>query len=255
MPFTSKHVPKFSFDIKIDLEFNIAGVEEEIIDIVKDAVKYGFKFLRDNFYLAIIVPLVQGGRGWYGIKDTTCWKWINSRKGLAQLGFADARETDKLIDTYLKAWEVESIDNGMGIGFRFGDINMLRRNLRHPFAGKHNLPSDRTWFDWIYEGQHFTTEQAQFVRTGPGPGVRSSKIAGAYAGIMKRTKRKRVLKKDKETGQLVIKRQGSASRWYVPARYRLDIDYLLNRNKKKIKMEFERILSDILNLYLTKGAV
>lgn len=232
MPFKSVSKPTFNFDVKIDLEFDIQGVEYQMQQLVREGIKFAFADIKDNFFVDIIYPLIYGGRGWYGIKDTPCWQWINSRKGIAQLGFSSNLEPKKLIEVYRRAWEVTPIENGMGLSFSFGDIQQIRHALIHPQAGKLNLPSDRSWFDWIYEGQYFRTEPAKFIQLGSGKGIRSSNAAGQYAGKMSNYKK-------------------ANAKWSVPKRYRLNIDYLLDRNKEKLRASLENTISIAINDYLT----
>lgn len=232
MPKFVKTPRLFEFDASIKLEIeNLSEALAEIKSIMKEAVDHAFKKLVDNFESIIITPLIFGGKGWYGIVNTQAWKWINSPQGYGQLGFSSPGTPYQLITAYLKSWEVSYVDGGLK--FNFGDIEKIRAMTKHPYAGKGNLPSDRTWFDWIYDGQHRVTEPAKFRRTGPRKGVRSSKIAGQSAGRM-------------------IKYKKPGSLWKVKPIFKLDMDYFLDRNRNKIISTIEKFIAAEISEYIGK---
>lgn len=210
--------PKFKMDVKVTYDFPYKDFEAQVVPIVQEGLKHAMKVLKNDFFDLIIKPLVRGGAGWYSIKDTQTWKWINSKDGYGQLGFTDMNQPYKMLSIYEKTYYVNL--NEQTLEFGFGDIDALSTGLKHTAAGTGNLPADRSWFDWIYEGVHFKTEPAKFRRTGPRKGVRSSAIAGPYAGRM-------------------IKYRKAGSLWEVPPRYRLDMDKFLERNEEKIQKTIE----------------
>lgn len=222
MPTVSKP-STFSFEIKLNLSFDVEDFEQQITTIVQGGIQYAFKNLEKDFYHEIIFPLIYGGPGWYGIVDTPTWRWITSETGVAQLGFSNGLEYRKLLKAYEKSWYMNTVGSN-AIDFGFGDIEKIRSMTRHPNAGRGHLPADRSWFDWIYEGVHFKTEPAKFRRTGSKKGVRSSSAAGPFAGRM-------------------IKYRKPGSLWSVPPRYRLDMDKFIEKNADKIQRTIDEYIS------------
>lgn len=217
--------PTFSFDVKMNIEFDINQWALDVEDIMREGVKYAFNELHGAFRDIIIMPLIYGGPGWHAITNTMAWKWINSQQGYGELGFAKTTEPRKLLKAYESAWNV-SLDlnqNGGAIKFNFGDVEMLRSATRHPKAGRGHMKSDRSWLDWIYEGVHFATEPAKFRRTGSKKGIVSSNIAGPFAGRM-------------------IKYRKEGSLWSVKPLYRLDMDKFLDKNRDKLQSTIENFL-------------
>lgn len=185
-------------------------------------IKRGFKFINDNFDALIVFPLIIGGKGWRGYMDTASWKWLNSPQGWAQLGFTQTTEPFKLIVAMKRSWSCRAFgapkavakNNAIGIEFKLWSLSELLTATQHPAAGKLNMPANRSWFEWIYKGMA-VAEPASFQKTGPMPAVRSSKIAGGFAG--------RMTTKD------------GAGFWQVPPKFRADFDKLLDQNRKKIE--------------------
>lgn len=180
---------------------------------------YGLKKFERDFELLVMTPLILGSPGWKSLEQYGSWKWINSPAGFGQLGFSDRGEPLKLLILLMQSYEVK-VSGKPGTGGRFDlrlnmkffDTDKIRANTIHPHAGDLGLPGDRSWFDWVLKGRALT-EPANFVKTGPTQGSRSSKIAGSQAGLMK----------DKGTGL-----------WSVPPKYRLDLVKLIEDNEDKI---------------------
>lgn len=220
------------FDIKLSLKlYNQDIVDSTKLDLLT-AARLAAPSIKQDFYLNIVFPLIWGGQGWYGIHDTPTWAWLNSEDGYAQMGFTNRGEPISLLNSYLTAWECDVLPDG-SISWSFGDTEKLIKGTIHPAAGKGNLSSTRSWFEWL-EG---LSEPAKFTRAidkrrandVPGKRGRAGGIAGDKAGIM--TKYKKGL-------------------WAVPDRFQLDIDTLLSKNERKIERELSRMYVQHIQKYL-----
>ena len=207
-------------EIEINLKIDENLAIPHLMDILSKYIVKGVDFIEKNFQSIIIDPLIFGGKGWKSFVDTSSWKWINSPKGLGQLGFTNPLEPLKLLNILRSSWKVHKIvttnvtTGGITlIGFNFSLFNLeeIKKHTIHPAAGKLNLPSNRSWFEWIYAGIALKETGYHFRKTGPTRGSRSSSIAGGEAGLMKK-------------GGL----------WQVSPRFRLDIDKLIEQNEDKI---------------------
>lgn len=232
MPFQKTYNPKFDFDVKFKLSVPERSLEKQANEVVMEAVKFALTLIKKNFEVIIINPLLYGGKGWYGIVNTQTWKWLGTPAAWGQLGFTNPAERYKLLKAYKTSWTVKTtITNKKAVlDFNFGDEILLRKATIHPAAGTRNLPKSRSWLDWLYEGIHFTKEKAKFKKTGPRKGVRSSKIAGPYAGRM-------------------IKFRKEGSMWEVKPKWRLDMDYFMQRNSGKIQSELEKFMTIFMQDY------
>jgi hypothetical protein len=205
--------------INMGIKFDVPRALGEMRGILASAISDAFDFVVKDFKGLIVDNLVSGGRGWYGLVDTQTWKWINSPKGFAQLGFSSTHEPMKLLmalksSFYVKKeYRLNKSSDSMYIGLAYGWANLkyLHDETIHSAAGKLNLPSDQSWFDWLYAGAPEEEAGYHFKKTGPRKGVRSSVIAGAEAGLMK-------------TGGL----------WKVSPGFRLDLDRLFEKNEDRI---------------------
>lgn len=216
--------------ITFAIQFPADEAYAEIRDVLADSLKAAIDFMEKNFQSLIIDQLIFGGKGWKALVDTPSWKWLNSPKGFAQMGFSSALEPLKLLTALRFSWKFQpefrfnKSAGSMYVGFKFqwANIDALRKATIHPAAGQLNLPADRSWFDWIYSGIALQEVNYHFKKTGPRKGVRSSIIAGAEAGLMKK-------------GGL----------WQVTPRFRLDLDALLARNEDKIAKTIETFIQAV----------
>lgn len=223
----------FDFDIKIKLDYDLGDAVIQIEKLVREAIKNSMSMLKQYFYEFVIFPMVNGGAGWYSIKDTQFWKWVNSKRGYAVLGLTSTKDPYKLIAAYNTSWEFNLTEDGMGFTMGFGDVEKLRTATRHPAAGKKHLPADRSWFDWMYQGTHFRkSEPAKFIKeNSKNKGVRSRFIAGEESGLM-------------------VKYKKEGAEWHVPPRFLLDMDYFLERNRGKIQRTIENFITLTVDEYL-----
>jgi len=213
---------KLNFDSSTNLEAIAKALHSSMID--------AFKYLVDNFQEIIVEPLIRGGKGWKPLVDTAGWKWINSPRGYAQLGFSNPLTPLVLLSALKKSFTARLVQQRSGTGgrvrigiyFKWADIQDLYKKTIHPAAGKLGMPANRSWFQWVYAGEPLREGGVSFKRTGPAPGVRSSIIAGAEAGRMVR----------------------SSGFWEVKPRFRLDIDKLWQRNHKKITNTIRKVIQD-----------
>jgi hypothetical protein len=222
------------FEIEMKINLDEGNAFPQMKKILSDALFYAFRYLRIHFEKLIMTPMVLGGKGWRSVEDTASWRWINSPEGFGQLGFTDATQPLGLLIHLLSSWKADvnaTLGGGsfkVGVDFGIFDIDDLIAKTPHPAAGTGNLPSSRSWFEWVYKGIALQ-EPAKFVKTGPRPGARSSAIAGSDAGIMH----------PKSTGL-----------WQVPPRFRLDLEALVDRNQDKIITTIEHVVITQMNKYL-----
>ena len=206
-----------SSKIKISLDININEAEADIARVLAISIDRAMRFMAKNFQTIIIDPLILGGQGWKPFINTASWKWLNSPKGYAQMGFSSGTTPLRLLNILRKSWTAKAVSRktgkGLSIGFFFNwaDLSEVFKATIHPSAGQLNLPAGQSWFEWVYAGAPLREEGFHFKKTGPSPGVRSSSIAGAEAGRMV---------------------QGGF--WEVTPRFRVDLDKLWLRNEKKI---------------------
>lgn len=214
----------------IKIQFNIPNIKEaerHLAELLGEAMDDTFKSLVREFGSIIIDPLLFGGPGWKPFIKTAAWKWINSPRGYAQLGFSSTIAPFTLISALRRSWSAKAISRRSaanftyGIEFSWANIEDIYRATVHPAAGKGGLRTGFSWFEWVYAGLPMREEGFKFKKTGPAPGVRSSSIAGAEAGRM-------------TTGGF----------WEVPPRFRVDIDKLWERNERKISMTIEKYIAD-----------
>lgn len=218
-------------DIEIEFTPDIKACEWELRVALGKPLINAANFVVDNFQNIIINPIVMGGKGWKALVQTSSWKWMNSTKGFGELGFSNVMEPWKLIHAILASWECKPIikfdpnneNVAIGFYFKFADIDKLRKATTHPAAGQLNLPSDASWFDWVYKGIALTENGFHFRRTGPTRGSRSSVIAGPDAGLMKK-------------GGL----------WQVTPRFKLDLDRLIEMNEDKIAITIQYWMQEFL---------
>lgn len=210
-------MPKLSDStIEINLKINEEMGIPHLRDILAKYMKIASIYIANNFQSIIIDPLILGGKGWKPFVETQSWKWLNSPRGYAQMGFSNALEPLKLLNALRSSWKVHpvyQIGESTYVGFTFSlfNIDEIRRQTIHPNAGELKLPSGRSWFDWVYDGIALIESGYHFKKTGPKKGARSSLIAGSEAGLMK-------------TGGL----------WQVTPRFRVDLDGLIKKNEDKI---------------------
>lgn len=223
--------PKFGpGSSKVVVEFNIKNVrqaEADIGSVLAIAIDRAFRNLTKDFQDVIIDRLVFGGTGWKPITNTAAWKWINSPKGYAQLGFSSPASPLTLLNILRKSWNAKVVSKkagpslNIGVEFNWANLEEVYRATTHPHAGQLGLPAGRSWFEWVYAGLPLKEEGFKFKKTGPSPGVRSSSIAGAEAGRMI---------------------QGGF--WQVTPRFRIDLDKLWERNEKKIVKTIENYVAN-----------
>jgi hypothetical protein len=213
----------------IKMQFNIDSIpqaEAEIAKILAVAIDKAFRNLVADFKDVIINRLLFGGKGWKPLVNTAAWKWLNSPKGYAQLGFTSPATPLKLLVILSKSWNAKVVSRksgpsiNVGIQFNWANLEDIFRATIHPSAGKLNLPAGRSWFEWVYAGLPLQEEGFKFKKTGPSPGVRSSSIAGAEAG-----------------------RMVAGGMWQVSPRFRVDLEKLWERNNKKITRTIEDYIS------------
>jgi len=214
-------------ELEVGLHIDVKEAERELRWVLGDMLIEAVDFVVTHFKTIIIEPLILGGKGWKPFVQTSSWRWINSPKGYGQLGFSNAAEPNKLLHAILASWEVKKVvrfnpnSENMYIGliFRFADLGKLRQATIHPAAGRGKLPSDASWFDWIYKGVAMPESGFHFRRTGPIKGSRSSAIAGPEAGLMK-----------------------PGGFWQVTPRFRFDLDRLIEVNENKIAITIQHWL-------------
>jgi len=218
-------------DIEIGIYIDEKVAIPHLRSILANSLIKAVDFVVANFKTMIIEPMVLGGKGWKPLIQTSSWRWINSPKGYGQLGFSSPFEPKKLLDAVLNSWEakrVVSINPGsesmyIGLNFKFADIAKLRQATMHPAAGRGKLPSDTSWFDWVYAGKPLSVDGFHFRKTGPIKGSRSSAIAGPDAGLMK-----------------------PGGMWQITPRFRLDLDRLIEINENKIASTIQHWMQEVL---------
>lgn len=215
---------------KISIAFVIDSMnqaEKDIANTLSIAIDSAFRRLAADFQDVIIDNLVFGGPGWKPIVKTAAWKWINSAKGYAQLGFSSPATPLRLLKILRKSWNVKVVSKkkgpslNVGIKFNWANLEDIYRATIHPHAGQLGLPTGRSWFEWVYAGLPLREEGFKFKKTGPSPGVRSSSIAGGEAG-----------------------RMVPGGMWQVTPRFRIDLDQLWAKNEKKITKTIEKYIGD-----------
>lgn len=215
---------------KISMAFivdSVPGAEKDIAIALSIAIDRAFRKLVADFQDTIIDRLVFGGPGWKALTSTAAWKWLNSPKGYAQLGFSSPASPLTLLNILRKSWNAKVVSKkagpslNVGITFNWANLEEIYRSTIHPSAGKLNLPAGRSWFEWVYAGLPLKEEGFHFKKTGPSPGVRSSSIAGNEAG-----------------------RMAVGGMWQVSPRFRIDLDQLWAKNEKKIVKTIEKYIGD-----------
>lgn len=209
---------------------------------IEFAIGKAFRYITARFKDVIVGNLISGGSGWKPLINGHAWKWINSPKGYAALGFSDAAQPLVLLGVLKHSFKVSSRLNTVRAGivsnrtanidvsldFSLFDIQEIKSKTIHPHAGQGRLKPDFSWFSWVYEGKP-KGERKQFVRTGPRKGARSSAIAGAMAGVMT-----------------------SGGTWEVPPLYRIDLKNLVARNEPKITSTIKNVTTIIVKRELAK---
>jgi hypothetical protein len=217
-------------EIQVGFKFSVPEAVAEIRAILSTAIENAFIFIERNFQVLIVDRLLYGGKGWSPLIETAGWKWINSPRGLAQLGFTNSLEPYNLlsaIGSSMMLTRVTRLNKAsdsvyIGLVFKIGRLEDIYRNTIHPAAGTLKLPSDRSWFQWVYSGKALKEKNVKFTRTGPSKGVRSSAIAGAEAGKMTK-----------------------GTFWEVPPKFRIDLDKLIDRNRDKMTNVITKTIQEI----------
>lgn len=217
-------------NMQVSFKIDVPYAVMEFRDLLADGIRLGFRFVAKNFKTLIIDRLLYGGKGWKSLQETAGWKWMNSPKGFAQLGFSNPLEPLRLLvvlsqSFYVKEeWRFNKQSGSVYIGFKFGWANLgeIISKTIHPAAGTLGLAADRSWFEWMYAGKPISEKRVDFKKTGPGRGVRSSAIAGGEAGIMK-----------------------PGSGWEVPPSFRIDLEKLFVRNEDRINKVIRDTVQDM----------